>query len=372
MSRAKYKLNKRGYYETQVWDGTYDEYGRKHRISLRSRKSSADLESIVSEFKQKVKTGKVSRKTDTTFAEYAKEWLKTKAVLSNNTQRQYRETLQYHITPVVGDVKISDFSKIHFQQIIAQNATHPRTCQIIRRTVLQIAENAVDDHFLDESTIRLLRSVALPKYQKDERRTLTDKEKKAVLAAELKPMHRAFLFLIYFCGLRRGEALGITAADCDLSRLTVRVCRSVEFIGTQSSIKPPKSQNGYRTVPMTEQLAVFLREYIPTVSGDYLIHNRDGGIMTQSGFRRMWETITDKLNKAAGGTDKIKVITGLTPHIFRHTLCTELCYQVPTITTKHIARIMGHDESMVIRIYSHVLEEKEDAPKAFAEIFAVK
>ena len=43
MAKAKYKRNKQGYFSTLVWDGTYDEYGRKHRVAVRSRQSSADL-----------------------------------------------------------------------------------------------------------------------------------------------------------------------------------------------------------------------------------------------------------------------------------------------------------------------------------------
>ena len=47
MAKAKYTKDAAGYYKTMVWDGTFDEHGRKHRICLRSRKSSADLESKV-------------------------------------------------------------------------------------------------------------------------------------------------------------------------------------------------------------------------------------------------------------------------------------------------------------------------------------
>lgn len=371
MGKQKYKLNTQGYYSTLVWDGTYDEYGRKHRVAIRSRKSSADLEKQVAAFKEQVNAGKVSKKTDTTIEQYAQEWIKTKAVYTNNTQRQYTEIIKYYIIPTIGNVKVCDLLKMHFQQLIAQNAQHPRTCQLIRRTLLQIAESAVDDHLLNESVLRPLRSVALPKYTKAERRTLTDAEKAAVFTADLTPMQKCFVYLLRFCGLRRGEVLGLTALDCDLSRLTVRVCRSVEFIGASSNIKPPKSQRGYRAVPMPRQLADFLTDYLPAVPGNYLVHNADGGIMTPSGFRRMWESIIKKMNAAAGGTDAVRVITGLTPHIFRHTLCTEYCYQVPTISTKKIAQIMGHDESMVMRVYSHILEEKEDAPGALAKIFAV-
>lgn len=369
MGKARYKRNKAGYFSTLVWDGSYDEYGRKHRVHLRSRISSADLEKKVDDLKAKVEAGTAVRRSGQSLADYSNEWLQTKAIYTRNTQRQYSDILRYYIEPEIGNIRISDLTKMHLQLLIGKNADHPRTCQLIRRTVMQIAESAVDDHYLPEYAIRALKAVQLPRYKRRERRTLTEAEKRAVFSATIKPMHRAFLFLLYFCGLRRGEALAMRKMDFDLSHQEARICHSVEFIGNSSAMKSPKSQNGFRVVPIAPAFAEFLREYLPTVD-DLLIHNADGGIMTQSGYRRMWETILREMNRAAGGTEKISVITGLTPHIFRHNLCSELCYQVPAISTKKIAAIMGHDESMVIKIYSHILEEKEDAPAAFERIFS--
>ncbi len=55
-----------------------------------------------------------------------------------------------------------------------------------------------------------------------------------------------------------------------------------------------------------------------------------------------------------------KPIQGLTAHIFRHDYCTQLCYQVPRISTKMIAKMLGDTEKMVLDVYSHIDEEKED------------
>lgn len=372
MAKAKYTRDKQGYFSTIVWDGTYDEHGRKHRIHLRSRKSSADLEEKVQKLKLKRDDGTLVLRSEKTIESYAADWIQTKVVLSQNTQRQYKEILKYYVIPTIGCIRVNDLSKIHLQTLISNNADHPRTCQLIRRTVLQIAESAVDDRLLPENSIRPLRSVKLPSYHKTERRVLTKQEKAAIMSADFTPMQRCFVYLLFYCGLRRGEALAIMPSDIDLNRLCVRVSRSCEFVGTSSSIKAPKSQRGYRTVPMTPQLAEFLRDYLPTVPGDYLVHKADGSLMTQSAFRRMWEQILDKMNRAAGAKKNVKVISGLTPHIFRHNLCTELCYQIPALSTKKIAAIMGHDESMVIKIYSHILEDKEDAPAAFSSIFGAQ
>ena len=57
-------------------------------------------------------------------------------------------------------------------------------------------------------------------------------------------------------------------------------------------------------------------------------------------------------------------ITGLTAHIFRHNYCTMLCYQIPKISIKRIAQLLGDTERMVLDVYNHVVMEKEDAAGA--------
>ena len=81
------------------------------------------------------------------------------------------------------------------------------------------------------------------------------------------------------------------------------------------------------------------------------------------------------MNVAAGYNPRqrnpkpVKPIQGLTPHIFRHNYCTELCYQIPKISTKEIARLLGDSEKMVLEVYSHIVEDKENTIEALNDIF---
>ena len=101
--------------------------------------------------------------------------------------------------------------------------------------------------------------------------------------------------------------------------------------------------------------------------------------MSFSGYDRMWDSIITTLNIADGYKPNAKKdrkprrITDLTAHIFRHNYCTELCYMVPQglITTKKIAQIFGDTEEMVLKIYSHIVEEKEDAAGAVNAAFKI-
>ena len=57
-------------------------------------------------------------------------------------------------------------------------------------------------------------------------------------------------------------------------------------------------------------------------------------------------------------------IVNLTAHVFRHNYCTNLCYQIPTVSIKRIAQLLGDTEKMVLDVYNHIILEKEDAAAA--------
>ena len=90
--------------------------------------------------------------------------------------------------------------------------------------------------------------------------------------------------------------------------------------------------------------AAYLKEYLAALPGSYLFTCRDGSIMTHSAYVKMWQLIVRKMNHAAGGTGAFPVISDLTAHIFRHNYCSNLCYQVPAISIKKIAQLMGDTE----------------------------
>ena len=75
MAKAKYTKQKNGYFQTRVWDGGYNDDGTKHYVTLRSKKSSKDLENKVNQFNQDVETRKHLRISDVTFYDYAKAWM---------------------------------------------------------------------------------------------------------------------------------------------------------------------------------------------------------------------------------------------------------------------------------------------------------
>ncbi|MCR4907539.1 MAG: tyrosine-type recombinase/integrase [Lachnospiraceae bacterium] len=138
-------------------------------------------------------------------------------------------------------------------------------------------------------------------------------------------------------------------------------------------MKPyPKSNNSIREVPLTDELIKRIRPFVDSSEGGCLFHSRDNALMSKQGYRRFWESIVNALNMAAGYDPYArfkgeKPIKGLNAHIFRHNYPSELCYQVPALSTKMIAKLIGDNEKMVLEVYAHIVDKKENIDEAIGQ-----
>lgn len=376
MAKAKYSYNpNRKEWYTLVYDGTLTPTGAKHRKRITSKKSSADLEKKVNEFKLSLQQGFVES-SNITFGEYSRTWFDLyKSTKELNTQRMYKTCVFKYLVPL-DNIRLVDIKHSHFQAIINQNMDHPKTCKNIKLTFSQIIKAAVRERYLPHSAIEdITMDISMPKYQKPQKRALTAIERKAMKEADLDERKRSFVSILYYCGLRRGEALALTVDDFDFNNNTVSISKVIIFNNNTPELKPyPKSDNGIRSVPLPEACVGILKPYVDKCDG-YLFKGQNTALMTETAYKRMWESIIVSMNIALGYNpqakkDRIeKPIQGLTAHIFRHNYCTQLCYQIPTISTKKIAQLMGDTEKVVLSVYSHMLDEQENVSDAINNAF---
>jgi integrase len=130
----------------------------------------------------------------------------------------------------------------------------------------------------------------------------------------------------------------------------------------------PKSIAGIRTVPMPKALKEVLEPYVKSLKGLYLFEaERMGGLMSKSSYDKFWGKIYNKLNIAAGGTDKIKALHGFSGHIFKHNYITELYYA--GISAKEAQVLAGHsDVKLTLEIYTHLDKLRNVAPDKLRDI----
>ena len=343
---TKYTKGKDGYFTTRVWDGTYNSDGTKHRKTLRSDKSSKDLENKVNAFKRDVEEHKAVSSATVSFTDYARHWKALyKASARHNTQRFYENIIDNHLSKL-SHVNLCDIRRQHLQMLL--NESPPSTANHIYLTFKQVIKSAIRDRYLPQSALDdIFADISKPKVVKTEKRALTLAEKDAILNTTLSGREKAYLFIAYGCGLRKGEILALTVDDFKDGLINVN--KTIVYDKNKPIVQnATKSDNSNRKVPIPSFAMDFLNEYISACNG-MLFPN-----MTKSAHNNMWRNIKKSIDKAVGYDTK------LNSHSLRHNYCSALCYQIPNISIKTIAKLLGDTDKMVIDVYNHIIEEQED------------
>ena len=82
-----------------------------------------------------------------------------------------------------------------------------------------------------------------------------------------KPISFYAFEILYWCGLRLGELLALTAADFDFDKSTVRINKSYQRIGGEDIVTDPKTAKSIRTVRIPDFLAEEIKDYIKSLYG---------------------------------------------------------------------------------------------------------
>lgn len=356
---AKYKKRPDGRYATSTIVG-YTDDGKPKRKTLYGR-TIMELDKKVAEFKSLQNKGIIINDEGMTVEQWGTKWLKLyKSAKEYNTYEMYLNALNAHIIPEIGGIRLSALKSHHIQEMLNDiiSVGHYRTAEIVRLTIKQIIQQAIINEYIYKDVSL---KVSLPQSQKKEKRALSNEEKAILEKAKLTQRERVFVDLLYYTGVRRGEALALTVKDVDFKNRRLIINKNLVIKDGESHIKnSPKTSAGNRSIPLPTKLLSELQEYIAHTRNIYLFTMKNGEPMSKSSFRRFWYNILDKMNVAAGGDEFSRSDTAIrliakdvTPHIFRHTYATNLYYA--GIDVKTAQRLLGHSSIQVtLEIYTHL------------------
>ena len=356
------KKNSSGYYEKRLSIGKDPVTGKRIRKAIRA-KSIAELDRLVFQYKQDIKVKAAVPDDDITFESYSRRWMESKQGKSINTVNMYKLILDKHILPDIGDLYFTEITKQSLQDIINKSFDHANTCNKIRLTLKQIYEAAADEGL--PNTNLNFKMLSLPKQKKViEKRACTPQEKEAIFTAELPGMEKAFLYIIYFTGLRREEALALCPEDFDFENNLVSVNKTIIFDGNRTIVNygMAKTEYSIRSVPLPPRSREFLKSYVSGKEG-FLFRAEISDIpFSRTAYQNFFRRIKKGLSPLA------PTAKDLTAHIFRHNYATMLYYS--DVSPKMAAKLMGHkDTTMIMRIYAHLDEQKENVSDKLARAF---
>lgn len=271
-----------------------------------------------------------------TFREYTENWMKTYKEVSckGTTLSGYRAMLHSHLYPEFGSrifcqIKVQDLQEfLNARQHLAKKYLSDMV-----KFFGMIARDAIEDGVV-EWDITSSRKLVIPSSKKTERKALEMDDFFHVVdqLPKLKYQDQCFMALTIFTGLRRGEVLGLKWEDVDTTHGVIHVNRNVTYHGSTPNIGTPKTDNGYRDVPIVPHLMSILGD---AKSGYVIPSPRNiNQPLCCSTYRRMWKRIRATIN-----------LHDATPHVFRHTYLTILAGL--NIDVKTLQSIAGHSDIQI-------------------------
>ena len=202
--------------------------------------------------------------TDTTVDEWFEFWIENiVGDLAPNTLRNYRERYVHNIQPVIGKMLIANVKPMHCKKVFIQmDANYAgstiRQTYVAMGTMFKAAKmnDLISKHPMDG--VRFTKPVRA----KDDIKFLTREDQRTFLETAQRSHNYYQYALILETGLRTGEMIGLTWDAVDFEKHTLTVNKTLEFRHAQQHWRagPPKTQQSYRTIPLTDRAYDILKE----------------------------------------------------------------------------------------------------------------
>jgi len=159
-----------------------------------------------------------------------------------------------------------------------------------------------------------------------------------------KPISYYAFEMLYWCGIRMGELLALTAADFDFEKGTISINKSYQRLGGEDIITEPKTPKSNRLIKMPDFLCGEMQEYIKSlykvnpsdrifpITKSYLHHEMDRG-------------------SKGGGVKRIRI------HDLRHShvsLLIEMGFSAVAIADR-----VGHESIDITYRYAHLFPSRQ-------------
>ncbi|WP_019181147.1 tyrosine-type recombinase/integrase [Microbacterium yannicii] len=283
------------------------------------------------------------------FAEIAEAWYDSKIRVKPSTRSGYRNSLDKHVLPQWGAMRVVDIDHAEVQSWVARlsatlSASSTRQVYLALSGALAFA---VRDGRLSRNVAT---DIELPRLSKSERLYLSHGEVHE-LADEAGDWGTLVRFLAY-SGLRWGEAAALRPADIDLAKRLVHVRRAVAEVRGTLVWGSPKTHE-QRMVPYPSLLDEGMDSHV-TRGGrhDLVFSGREGTVLRGGNFRRrVFAPAVARLHVASSES-----FPQITPHDLRHTAASLAISAGANV--KILQRMLGHaSAAMTLDVYADLFPE---------------
>ncbi|CWU81099.1 site-specific integrase [Listeria monocytogenes] len=372
-------------YELRVSKG-YDARGKQIRKTKNvTAKTVKSLKLELSNFEAYVYSSDYTEIKDMRFIDFVEKWRinYAKRELKGNTIDKYNLFLENWIIPYFERKKISKITTMqlldYFHEV-QKKGVSPSALEGHHRVIRSLFKYATL-WGITETDVSL--SVKKPTYKVPEK-NIYNRQEIEVLIDRIKILQKyqqVMIKLALYCGLRRGEVIGLTTKDMNYNKNTINVYRAV-IKSASEGIKLDETKNKRkRIVPAPAGLMEEIKELAKEKQKNkdklgllwkgtkdldgktvILIFSHDDGTpFTPASVTRMFNRFLEK--------EENNDLTKISFHDLRHSAASFLLEQ--GINIKVIQNILGHsDIKVTLNTYAHITEDGySEAAKTFDNFY---
>ena len=365
--------------ERERKNGTYeyrytDIKGQRKSTYARSLKELRDKEI---EIEKSILNGLVCDQ-NVTVADLYEQLLKIKSHCKPYTKREYNliySTLNKRYD--IGCKKVCNFKKMQAKMLIVQLVNDGYKSSTVRsyyRFIKSIFALAVDNDIILKNPFDFdVRELVPTQYKADKFLTIPQQRNLLnFLMDENDDQLYNIVVVLLNTGLRAGEFCGLTSSDIDFDKRTISVNHQLIRNNSKMCIATTKTETSNRIIPMTDAVYRCLKTEIEKAKQDnvsdsipgIVFRNRSNNPMSTELLSYHIKRLHDRYNQS----NPDQPIEILSPHVFRHTFCTNLIQN--GVAPSAVQYIMGHSSlTTTMDIYTHFDKNTILSSNPIVEIF---
>lgn len=275
--------------------------------------------------------------------------------VKETTIHTYLDRMRY--MQYLDNVKVKDFNLQHYEmwrKKILECKLSTRTRNYIYKFLKTIMNFGTKWYGLNFNHIYpKMNNFTDPNERKKEMDFWTHEEFKKFISVENDLMYRTFFKVVYYCGLRKGEARALDWNDIDFNNntLTIRKGLSDNVNGKRYIITSPKTLKSNRILPLSKKFIDDLKALKESV-------------MKYTNFKEEWFVFgnelplgDDAIRRRKNNNCKLANVKQIRLHDFRHSCASLLISKGADI--KMVAEFLGHTKiDETLNTYAHMFTNK--------------
>ncbi len=350
-----------------AWVVRYKDAGGAHRSRQFDKKKDADAFRVKTEA-ELAKGLHIARGATLTVAELAEEFIHLAQQRHRDGRRMGHSYLQHitiflrrHVVPKLGARHLTELTWQEvddWMQGLLRSGLSAYSARRVLQTFRMAMDHAERRGYVHFNVVRRVKQEyghvggeTIRTFTKaDVQRLLTALDRPSRQAPRAVAFIRAAIYLAAFCGLRRGEILGLTAASVNMQAGVLHIRNSLNGFGV---FKPPKTRSGVRDVPMPDSVAQALKAWMPFYvenENGCLFRTKTGGEIDGNTFHvAYWKPVLKRAGFEADAEGKWHHF-----HALRHFAASMMIEH--HVSLPNVAAVLGHKTfDMTLQVYAHTV-----------------